>query len=261
MDTGLSPSGRALVVLARDPRASAVKTRLAAAIGPEAAAEVYGAFVADLGRRLGADARWMLHWAFSPADSGFARHVAPGAASFPQTDGDLGARMSAALSHLLAQGFPDVVLIGSDVPHVDVEAIAEAFDALASGAPLVLGGAEDGGYYLVGAHERVPPIFDAMTWGHGRVLEETLRAAARAAVPVRLVATAYDVDTVGDLRRLAEDIRRGAVCDLVATRGTLERLFAVGYRETSSCSQKPNRPSRPAEPGRSGKTSATRSRR
>jgi rSAM/selenodomain-associated transferase 1 len=231
MDTGLPTSGRALVVLARDPGACPVKTRLAAAIGAEAATEVYRAFLADLGRRLGADPRWRLHWAFSSPDPGFSRHVAAGAASFPQAEGDLGARMSAALFHLLGAGFPDVVLIGSDVPHVDVETIAEAFDALASGAPLVLGGAEDGGYYLVGAHERVPPIFDGMTWGHARVLEEALAAAARAGMPVRRVATAYDVDTVGDLRRLDEDIRRGTVRDLVVTRGTLERLFAVGYRE------------------------------
>jgi GTP:adenosylcobinamide-phosphate guanylyltransferase len=38
------------------------------------------------------------------------------------------------------------------------------------------------------------------------VLTDTLRAAARAGVEARLIRSAYDVDTVEDLRRLERDL-------------------------------------------------------
>jgi len=152
-----------------------------------AAAELYRAFLIDVRRRFAQDHPWTLHWAFEPADSPFAEEIAADSPAFAQTGGDLGARMAAAIARAIDGGFRRVVLIGSDVPHLGVERVVEAFEMLGGGARLVLGPAEDGGYYLVGARELVPPVFGGISWGGPRVLAETLRAAGLAKLPVKVV--------------------------------------------------------------------------
>lgn len=214
--------------MARYPREGEVKSRLAATIGAAGAARVYRAFLADLLARLGGDARWSFHWAYDPPDSPFALEVAAGAPAFAQVGGDLGRRMASALGRLLDAGHRRVVLIGSDVPHLPVEAVAAAFTALDGGADLVLGPVEDGGYCLIGA-TRVPRVFEAVAWGGPDVLSTTLGHAERAGLVTHLLASTYDVDDVAGLRRLASDLASGRVRGLAATRNALEQAGALGY--------------------------------
>jgi rSAM/selenodomain-associated transferase 1 len=220
--------GNALVVMARYPRAGAVKTRLAAAIGAEHAAELYRAFLADLSRRLGADPRWTLHWTFEPADSPFATEIAAGSDAFPQADGDLGRRMARAIEAVLAAGATAAVLIGSDVPHLAAATVACAFDRLAAGADLVLVPTDDGGYCLVGARA-VPPVFAGPRWGASSVLAETVRLARAAGLEPSLLDATFDVDDADGLERLRARIASGD-CDLPATREVLERVRPVRYK-------------------------------
>lgn len=215
-------------MMARYPREGQVKSRLAATIGVAGAARVYRAFLADLVARLGGDPRWSFHWAYDPPDSPFADEIAAGAPAFAQVDGDLGRRMAGALGHLLDAGHRRVVLIGSDVPHLPVEAVAAAFAALDEGADLVLGPVEDGGYCLIGS-PRVPPVFRSVAWGGPDVLSMTLGHAERAGLVTHLLAPTYDVDDAGGLRRLASEIAAGTVRDLAATRNALEQAGALGY--------------------------------
>lgn len=219
----------ALVVLARNPEAGKIKTRLAASIGDAAAAALYRAFLVDVGRRLAAHPSWMLRWAFAPADAPLPADIVRDAKAFPQTGGDLGERMEAAIGQALADGHPSVVLIGSDVPHVSIATIDDAFQRLAAGAPLVLGPAEDGGYYLVGATS-LPPVFCGVRWGGPDVLTATIAAARRSGIEPTLVAPNYDIDDREDLERLRADILAGRVSDLAETEVALERTLGLRYR-------------------------------
>ncbi len=219
---------KALVVMARYPEPGRVKTRLAATIGPAAAAGVYRAFLADLRDRLGADPRWKLLWAFEPRDSPFGAEIARGAPAFAQPEGDLGGRMSGAITEALRRGYQAVVLVGSDMPHLGPETVAEAFDKLARGAKLVLGPAEDGGYFLVGARS-VPPIFESIEWGGSGVLVATLERARAAGFAPELLAAGFDVDTAADLERLGGEISAGRVRGLEATPAALEWLRRLRY--------------------------------
>ena len=214
--------------MARYPQAGHVKSRLAASVGAETAARIYRAFLSDLGARLGADARWVLHWAYDPPSSRFVDDVAGAAEAFPQVSGDLGERMADAIRRLLGEGYRRVVLIGSDVPHLSPAAVARAFHHLAEGAELVLGPVEDGGYCLIGAVS-VPPVFEDVSWGRSDVLAETLLRAARFGIVPRTIESTYDVDDFEGLARLSEDIRSGRVEGLTATRKALEELPAVRY--------------------------------
>jgi rSAM/selenodomain-associated transferase 1 len=220
-----SLGAEALIVLARYPRPGFVKRRLAAEIGDVPAAELCRAFLSDLHRRL-TDPSWTTYWAFEPADSPFAEEIGGVDRCFPQEGRNLGERMEAAMGHALRLGHSSTVLIGSDIPHVPLGVLTEAFRKLAEGAELVLGPAEDGGYYLIGARS-VPPVFAGIRWGTAEVLRATVSAARRAGIEPTMVSTCYDVDDRASLERLRADIAEHKVEDLPTTRAALERLPLV----------------------------------
>lgn len=217
----------ALIVFARYPRAGHVKTRLAAAIGPRAAADLYRGFLEDIARRLDGQPAWSTYWVFEPADSPFGEEIVPGARAFAQAEGDLGRRMAAAFGQVLARGHRRIALIGSDMPQLSAARVGEAFARLLE-ADLVLGPAEDGGYYLVGA-KAPPPIFEGMAWGTASVLEATVAAARRHGLVPALLARGYDIDDGVGLERLRRDLDSGRIGDLGATRSALERIPPLGY--------------------------------
>lgn len=221
-----SLSDEALVVLARYPRPGFVKRRLAETIGDVAAAELYRAFLSDLQRRVSRHPCWTTYWAFEPAQSPFAEEIGRGDRAFPQEGRDLGERMASAMSRTFAAGHSRVVLIGSDIPHVPLVALEDAFRLLAAGAELVLGPVDDGGYYLIGARA-VPPVFAGMVWGGPEVFRATLAAAHAAGVEPAIVAGCYDVDDRATLERLRADIVQGRVEGLPSTSRVLERLLLM----------------------------------
>ena len=83
----------------------------------------------------------------------------------------------------------------------------------------MLGATEDGGYYLVGAYKREPPIFAAMPWSTPDLWSATLReldaAGWQRAVDYELIPTWYDIDTIDDLTRLHREMLVESVGDEV----------------------------------------------
>lgn len=197
----------------------AVKTRLANDIGTLPASRVYrGLLVAAL-RRLEylADRRVL---AFSPADrrQEFAALLAETACRWSlevQGGGDLGARMDRYFATSFLSGARRVVLIGSDSPTFPPEWIERAFELLAD-FPVVLGPAADGGYYLIGAAEVVPPVFAGVDWSSPAVWQQTISKLTVAAWPYATLPPWYDVDDVHDLRRLTAELAEFPETDVVA---------------------------------------------
>ena len=189
-----------LVVMAKYPAPGRVKTRLAAALGADAACALYRAFVLDLWDRL-RRLPYPVTWAYWPPDAPFAG-LLPGARCRPQTGGDLGERMMAAIASELRDDGGPVLVIGADVPHVPAASLAEGAAALASGADVVLGPAADGGYYLIGLETAVPALFEGIAWGTPEVLDATLARAARLGLATHRLPPDFDVDEPADLDRL-----------------------------------------------------------
>jgi rSAM/selenodomain-associated transferase 1 len=126
----------------------------------------------------------------------------------PQVEGDLGRRMRAAFTHLLeAPNCDAALLVGSDIPLLSADHFDEARETLSTAGGVVLGPADDGGYYLIGMRRVYAELFEGVAWGTSSVLTDTLRVADRAGVEARLIRAAYDVDTIEDLRRLEADLR------------------------------------------------------
>jgi len=188
-----------------------VKTRLAADIGTDRAADLYRRFVQLLLSRLAtsADRRFL---AFSPhaRRGAFERlvHDSAGLGHWElvrQATGDLGRRMEAFFRRTLEPGHR-VVLIGSDSPTLTRNMLDEAFGQLED-RPVVLGPTLDGGYYLVGVRGgEVPPIFQGMDWSTESVFAATVERLNGAGIPFGTLPRWYDVDARDDLPRLANDL-------------------------------------------------------
>jgi rSAM/selenodomain-associated transferase 1 len=201
----LKRSRGALIVLAKAPRAGAVKTRLCPPFTPEEAAGLCARLLADVlaasaeaADALSLAAILAVHPAQACAE--IARSAPSRFRVIPQRGADLGRRMDWAVREACAGGAPRVLLRGSDSPLIDAEVVAEALAALA-GADLVLRPDQDGGYGLVGLSRPAPGLFDH-PMSTATVLADTLANAARAGLCSRLLTPGFDVDTPADLRRL-----------------------------------------------------------
>jgi hypothetical protein len=195
--------------MAKHPAPGRVKTRLAAAVGSRRACALYRAFVLDLRDRLRV-LRWPVVWAFWPARAPFAALV-PGAVCLPQRGADLGERLASAIAAVAGHGAGRVVVIGADVPHVPRARLEEAARALRAGADVVLGPADDGGYYLIALAAPRPQLFTGIPWGTAEVFATTQARARRLGLRVRVLAPVFDVDEPADLARLATLLARGRV--------------------------------------------------
>jgi len=187
---------RHLILFVRLPRLGAGKKRLARDIGAVAALRFERLMLARSLRRLGRDRRWHLRLAVTPDRA--ARRW-PGA--FPQGAGDLGVRMRRALA---ACGPGPAVLVGSDIPGLTANHIAEAF-ALLGRHDVAFGPASDGGFWLVGCRHRAPD-FGRVRWSSAHALADVLANMPKS-LSVGLAATLDDVDDGAAYRRLMRSRR------------------------------------------------------
>lgn len=230
MAAGIAPGGGiaptvtiALYVFARAPRPGEVKTRLCPPLSPEQAAALHAAFVADtLAIALTAPDVEVRLAATAVTDPQVMRLAArAGVPLVPQAQGDLGARMRAAIESALAEGFAAAAILGSDHPTLPPRLLAHAL-ALLGRAPIVLGPAEDGGYWIVGATRLVPAMFADLPWGTARVVRETIVRLRASCVPCALADEWYDIDEPADLTRLRDE-----AAGAPASRAALARIDAA----------------------------------
>lgn len=215
-----------LVVFTRWPEAGRAKTRLVAALGPDGAARLQErmtrhtlARAAGFARRRGAE----LIVRFAGGDA--ARMAAAYGRLhryLPQGAGDLGQRLARAFEAAFAAGARRVVLVGTDCPELAAVHLRSAFDALVD-SDVVLGPAEDGGYYLVGLARPCSSLFEDVPWGTAQVLGVTLRRATAAGRSVTRLVVLRDVDRPEDLPHAQATLAR-AVSVVIPTRNEDERL-------------------------------------
>ena len=194
----------ALLVFAKPPVAGHVKTRLAAAIGAEAAARVYRDLLATtLGH---AHAAWRSRivdhielWSAGDGNDPFLRGIgtAFGAKLHVQAEGDLGARMAHAIDDAFTRA-SSVLLIGSDCPLLEPARLAEAAGALCT-YEAVLVPAEDGGYVLLGARRALP--LQGIRWSSPHTLADTTAAFERHGIRLATLPPSWDVDDAAGLAR------------------------------------------------------------
>jgi rSAM/selenodomain-associated transferase 1 len=115
-----------------------------------------------------------------------------------QSEGDIGCRMASAFQASFQAGMNSVVLIGTDCPDLNAKLIAQAFQELEQ-HDLVLGPAQDGGYYLIGLHRLIPELFTGISWSTAEVLKQTQSIAQKIELAVAYLPLLSDIDRPEDL--------------------------------------------------------------
>ncbi|MDH6244102.1 DUF2064 domain-containing protein [Mycobacterium sp. OTB74] len=198
----------AMTVLAKAPVPGLAKTRLAAAVGTEAAADIAAAALLDTLEAVSAAplaARSVaLTGDLDRARSAPAiRELLAAFTVFDQRGDAFAERLANAHRDAGGAGYP-VLQIGMDTPQITADVIGECARALL-GTEAVLGPAEDGGWWLLGLHDpeyaeclRTVPMSQPDTG------ERSLHALRAAGLQVQLLTTLADVDTIDDI----ETVRR-----------------------------------------------------
>jgi len=194
----------AVVIMAKEPRAGEVKTRLCPPLSLADASELYRRFLLDKIDQVRALRTASPAIAYTPAEArAFFEKIAPGFVLVPQRGADLGDRLANSLGELLDQGYRGALAIDSDTPTLPLGFLEQGLDLLTTPeVDVVLGPTEDGGYYLIGLRTVYRELFDAMAWSTSLVLPETLRRADAKGLRVACLPPWYDIDTPDDLARL-----------------------------------------------------------
>lgn len=187
----------ALIIFTRNPQLGKVKTRLAESIGNEKALEIYLTLLEhtkNITLNLDCD-KFVFYdqnienndiWLESIYDKKLQFGV------------DLGTKMQNAFQQLFELGYKNCIIIGSDIFDLKDFHIQEAFFKLQF-SDVVIGPAEDGGYYLLGLKKVIPSIFKNKDWGNSSVLSDTLKNLENATIDFLEILN--DIDTIEDLEK------------------------------------------------------------
>lgn len=198
--------GTLVLVICKAPRKGHVKTRLASTVGDDAAYLMYSAMMAHVFSELARTNVEVLPVVDGPRELVQAGTIEP----LAQRGDDLGERIINALVD--APASERVLVIGTDMPFIDVDLIATAESAL-DVADVVIGPCVDGGYYLIGMKTRHPEIFRDIDWSTERVFEQTMQRCSAKGLMVHTLDIQRDVDTIEDVRGLVatQDRHKGIV--------------------------------------------------
>jgi rSAM/selenodomain-associated transferase 1 len=188
-----------LIIFTKNPIPGQVKTRLASVISIEKAFIIFKKLLSDtkyLAVNLSASV--VVYHAGQPihreywTGRTFDHEIQQGE--------DIGRRMHAAISNELQKGYGSVCLIGSDIYGLTTAIVQEAFNQLRT-HDVVLGPANDGGYYLIGCRARHDGLFEDIPWSSAQVLAKTVEKLQEQGLNYALLPELIDIDTYEDLAR------------------------------------------------------------
>jgi uncharacterized protein len=205
-------SGAAIGIICKAPLPGRSKTRLASAIGADAASQLSACFLRDVATAIdgvpeGLGRRG--YGVYAPAGTEqIMRELLPrNFGLLLQAGKDLGEVLPGASRALLASGHDCVLLVNGDSPTLPSRFLVQAIEALREpGDRMVLGPASDGGYYLIGLKHMHPQLFTRIAWGTDIVASATRERAAEIGLATTLLPEWYDIDDVETLRWLQEEL-------------------------------------------------------
>lgn len=168
----MTQSKHLILIFTRNPELGKCKTRLAKTIGDENALTIYKLLLqhtANIVEQLDCDKAVYYSVKIRENDlwddSVYQKHQ--------QKGDDLGKRMQNAFKESFKAGYEKVLIVGSDLYDLKPHHIQQAFEQL-NNNDVVIGPAEDGGYYLLGMKTLLLNIFEEKDWGTNTVRAATL---------------------------------------------------------------------------------------
>jgi rSAM/selenodomain-associated transferase 1 len=202
----------ALAVMAKAPRPGKVKTRLSPPLTPDQAAAINICFLRDTTENLTTiattgKAAGIISYTPIGDEPLFDNLLPSNFSLIPQRGDNFGERLLATTEDLLICGYSSVCLIDSDSPTVPATAFQQAVTELQKpGDRIVIGPAQDGGYYLIGLKRPHPELFANITWSTSTVFAETLAAAKSANLETVILPLWYDVDDATTMAILTAEL-------------------------------------------------------
>jgi len=234
--------GCAIAIMAKAPQPGRSKTRLIPRVSPREAADLSAAFLSDVTGNVQAAAHDVPikgFVAYAPAGCadlfdgilapGTGLLLADGAIACPPGVQGFGRCLLHAVHALLEEGHASVCVLNADSPTLPTVYLRQAASVLAApGDRVVLGPAEDGGYYLLGMKQAHAGLFADIDWSTERVFDQTTARAASLGLELVLLPPWYDVDEPASLDRLRAELEAGGAAEIYAasaTRLALQRIF------------------------------------
>ena len=189
-----------IMVFLRQPEKGKVKTRLAASIGDDRALEIYQRLLDHTLATVNVMPFDKQAW-FADGVPENTPLDGMGFKVLTQRTGDLGTRMAHAFSQAFSEGYRSVVIVGTDCPGLNADLLNEAVDLLAT-HDVVIGPADDGGYYLLGMRGPFLKLFDGISWSTDSVAKETERICIENQLSYNMLRPLGDIDREEDLHLL-----------------------------------------------------------
>src|ERR1700710_65846 len=209
----------AIGVMAKAPRPGFSKTRLCPPLRPDQAAGLSAAFLRDVTDNIALAGRQVPitgYIAYAPEgqEARFDGLLAPGTGLLladgsplmpPDVQG-FGRCLLHAILAMLARGHRSAVVLNSDGPTLPTVVLVRTAQLLAAEQDrIVLGPAEDGGYYLLGMKAAHAHLFADIAWSTDAVAATTRTRAAELGLEVVELPSWYDVDDHAALIRLTNE--------------------------------------------------------
>ena len=118
---------------------------------------------------------------------------------YSQQGSDLGIKMFNAFNTVFKKGYKKVIIIGTDSPDVSMNIIQSAISAL-DNFSVVIGPANDGGYYLLGFKSKLIDLFSGIEWSTNSVLDNTIEKLNNSKINYFMLEELTDIDTLDDLQ-------------------------------------------------------------
>jgi rSAM/selenodomain-associated transferase 1 len=191
-----------VIVFSRTPEAGKVKTRLIPELGEEGAAELYRELLErTLATAVEAEVGDVQLHCWPEIDHPWLRAMQN---DYPvrlvqQQGTELGGRMHHAFAGSLVH-YSAAILVGCDIPELAESDLQTASEKLRE-HEVVLGPAQDGGYYLIGLSRPSPALFEDIPWGKDTVLAKTRDRIRQQGLHYYELPQRWDVDTTDDARR------------------------------------------------------------
>ncbi len=190
-----------IIVFVKNLKVGKVKTRLAASVGNQMALRIYKALIQITFTAISLSKATKVIYMAEDLETN--TPFIPDSWSMKIQNGEnLGDRMAHAFSQELQQN-NKAVLIGTDCPEINDTLITKAFQALDT-YDVILGPAEDGGYYLIGLKSPKHALFEKIKWSTSSVLSETIGRCIAANLTYFLLPTLSDLDVAEDLEKFPE---------------------------------------------------------
>ena len=187
-----------ILIFTRNPEFGKVKTRLAASIGNQNALDVYKFLLKhtqEIVSKVDATRRVLYSEEIINNDI-WDNKIYQKAL---QSGTDLGEKMKNAFAEGFKNGYKKIVIIGTDLYDLEASNIEIAFQKLEN-HDVVIGPAEDGGYYLLGLKCIPENIFSNKEWSTETVFKDTLNDIVT--YKIHLLDTKNDIDIVDDIKNI-----------------------------------------------------------